>query len=67
MMTSEAKCAKPGQGAETPFHCGSCNYPIGVTTGRTLTIGAAKFQKPVILQCAVCGHRRRWAPMDTDG
>lgn len=50
----------------TAICCTRCKTPLGIMLGVLLHVGAAIFDRPTALVCAVCGQRRVWTPPRSD-
>lgn len=45
-----------------PLTCRKCGMILGVSTGESLTVGAAVFIHIVTVHCGRCGEVRKWRP-----
>lgn len=46
----------------TPYVCRHCKNPLGVSSGKVLSVGLVKIIQPVKLKCGKCGRQVTWRP-----
>lgn len=47
---------------ETTYQCRHCKEPLGVSSGKVLSVGSIKIIEASLLKCAACGRKISWRP-----